>query len=427
MDTSVLPLGERAQRAIVEHVVAVGDEAESRFLEAKSDLDFTATAGIAKIARFLLGASNRLPADAMRQFHGYAVLVVGAGKGAAPGVPRGVEPHDLENRLRPYVGTTFPGFELGRVKVSEDREVILVVGLPPRDGQPMFVCHKDFQGANRQENLESGAVYVRGASNTRKAQAGEMLALIERGQANSRPPVELDMRVGGHVGRIKDVDALIEDAFRFVEDDFTGEPAPSLSDLRSSVLLPSWAGAPVGTSRAQSLERWRRDKPENMARGREHFLGVVLPGIVLTVTTNRFVRAPHLTITFHNCDVLDHLEVKDAAWDELVKPIQEPSLMFPSVRMPVPNIYRNDYPVDWTRVGKDAQVTLTPESFRPNSPWTTDDDDYVLLARDPNAAEVLATWTLTEDGVDTTTTGELRIVLQEPQDAQELLRIHFRH
>jgi hypothetical protein len=141
MDTSGVPLGERALRDILDHVVAVGDEAESHYLEAKSGIDLAKSAGVAKVAKFLLGSANRLPRDAARHFQGYAVLVIGVGKGQADGIVRGTEPHELEERLRPYLGTQFPAFELGRITVSPDREVLFVIAQPPRDGQIIFPCH----------------------------------------------------------------------------------------------------------------------------------------------------------------------------------------------------------------------------------------------------------------------------------------------
>jgi len=159
MDTSIVPLGERAQRTILDHVVAVGDEAEARFLEAKSSLDLTTTADVVTVAKFLLGSANRRPEDAMRHFEGHAVLVIGAAKGSAAGVPRGVEPHELEDRLRPYLGPQFPGFEFGRIPVADEREVLFVVALPPRDGQSIFPCHKDYQGTRGEDTIERNRRY----------------------------------------------------------------------------------------------------------------------------------------------------------------------------------------------------------------------------------------------------------------------------
>ena len=44
-DTSGIPLGERSWRAILQHVMEVGDEAETSYLEIKSTLDITGERG----------------------------------------------------------------------------------------------------------------------------------------------------------------------------------------------------------------------------------------------------------------------------------------------------------------------------------------------------------------------------------------------
>lgn len=106
LDTRVIPLGERALRGVFDHVVAVGDEAETPYLEVKSPVDMSSKATSA--------------GEAARHFHGYAVLVIGAQKDRAPGVPRSTEAHELEDRFRPYLylGPQFPAFEFGRIGVA---------------------------------------------------------------------------------------------------------------------------------------------------------------------------------------------------------------------------------------------------------------------------------------------------------------------
>jgi hypothetical protein len=181
LDTGLTPLGERALRRIVEHVIAVGDEAETTYLEVKSSLDFGGKTGVAKVAKLLLGAANRRPNEAARHFHGYAVLVIGAQRGGAPGVPRGAEPHELEDRLRPYLGPQFPAFEFGRIGVDATNEVLFVIAQPPQEGQPIFPCHKSFQGDDRRDSLEDGAIYVR-------APATRVLPVPARCWRSSREP-----------------------------------------------------------------------------------------------------------------------------------------------------------------------------------------------------------------------------------------------
>lgn len=430
MDADMIPLGERALRSILDHVLAVGDEAETSYLEIKSSLDLASTEGVAKVAKFLLGTANRRPQEAARHFHGYAVLAIGAQKGRSQGVPRGVEAHELEDRLRPYLGPQFPAFEFGRISIDDDREVLFVVAQPPQDGQTIFPCHKSFQGVKRQDNLDDGAIYMRGASNTRPARAGEVLALVERARGGGKSPINLDVEILGTISRVERVNEVLERLYEFEEEEFN-KPRKQTEDASPSALLvPNVFGRtqpPAPGERAKRLEAWRSEKPTHTERGRGHFLGVALSGIGIRVLSHdRFVAKPHLIVTFHGCEVFDYRESHDAAYGKVVEPIvrrQDPyGIGFDPSDL---RIAARGYPVNWSNHGNNAEVTVTPESFRPNVPWTSDEDDYVILARDPQASAVVVTWVLTEDGNDTLTRGELEVATGELTDAADLLKAAF--
>ncbi len=431
MDTEIIPLGERALRQILDHVIAVGDEAETNYLEVKGPLDLTAAEGIAKVTKFLLGVANRQLRDAARHFHGYAVLVIGAQKGEALGVPRGVEPHELDDRLRPYLGSQFPSFEYGRITVNEDREVLFVIAPPPQDGQTIFPCHKNYQGAKRIDNLEDGAIYVRGASNTRPARSGEVLALVERACGAGKAPITLDVEVLGPVNRVDRLGELLADLYAFEEEEFLKHKPAAKDAFSSAMLSASILGRPEPTTieeRAQRLAQWRHNAGENLGKGRAHFLGVTLTGVGIRVTSrDRFVSKPHLIVTFHDCEALPHREADEADWTKVVEPVvrkQHPyGLAFDPADLHIGRM--RDYPVSWRNHDGNAVVTLAPQSFRPNIPWTSDQDDYVLLARDPQAETVKLTWVLTEDGNDASTTGELKLPTTAAADAAELLKSTF--
>lgn len=430
--TDVIPLGERAWRSILDHVIAIGDEAETTYLEVKGGVDLNSKVGVAKVAKFLLGAANRRPHEAARHFHGYAVLVVGAQKGSVPGVPRGVEAHELEDRLRPYLGSQFPAFEFGRIGVSEDREVLFVISQPPQDGQPIFPCHKSFQGDDRSDNLDDGAVYVRGMSNTRPARAGEILALVERARGGGKSPIDLDVEIVGSIERVDRIDEVMERLYEFEDEQFSKEQEPdeNTSAATSAFLAPSlpvWARPPTPVERAERLAAWRTEKPIHVTQGREHFLGVALPGAgIRVVSRDRFVAKPHLSVTFHGCEVFDYLEADDADYDKVVEPVMRRHDPFGTgYEASHLRITPRGYPVSWTNRGDDAEVVLTPESFRPNAPWTTDQDDYVIVTRDPNAASVSVSWVLTEDANDEVTSGEFEVATAELIDAADLFKTAF--
>ena len=432
LDTSIVPLGERAWRVILDHVTTLGDEAETTYLEVKSNLDLSGKVATAKIAKFLLGAANRHPRAAERHFHGYAVLVIGALKARAPGVPRGSEPHELEDRLRQYLGPHFPAFEFGRIGVDAANEVLFIIAQPPQDGQTIFSCHKSFQGEDRHDNLEDGAIYVRGTSNTRPARSGEVLALVERARGGGKSPISLEMEVLGEISRVRRARDVIDHLLEYEEEQFSLEPATGGKGLAStsfglaSSILGS-SGSFSDEDQEKALEVWRSKKAQHLASGLAHFLGVTLPGVGLRVISrDRFVAKPHLVVTFHGCELFDYLDPDDADYKKAVEPVvrsRDPFgqvLDYSSIR-PLPR----GYPVAWTNRGEDAEVVLTPESFRPNMPWVSDQDDYALLVRDAQAESVEVTWVLTEDGNDAVTTGELQIPTADLVDAAELFSSAF--
>ncbi|WP_243714726.1 hypothetical protein [Actinomadura bangladeshensis] len=413
-------------------MIAVGDEAETTYLEAKSSLDVESKVGTAKVAKFLLGAANRRPQEAARHFHGYAVLVIGAEKGKASGVGRGVEAHELEDRLRPYLGPQFPAFEFGRVGVGADKEVLFVIAQPPQEGQTIFPCHKNFQGEDRRDNLEDGAIYVRGTSNTRPARSGEVLALVERARGGGKPPIDLEVEVLGSICRVDRVEEVLESLRDYQEEQFSKQP--ELADDAFALATIRLASSVFGSSRALSaaereaaLVVWRNGKTEHIAKGREHLLGVGLSGVgVRVVSRDRFVAKPHLIVTFHGCELFDHLDPDDADFEKAVEPVLrsrdpfQPALDHSSLRL-----LPRDYPVAWGNRGEDAEVVLTPESFRPNVPWTSYQDDYVIVTRDPQVSSVEVTWVLTEDGNDAVTSGEFRVSTGERIDAADLFKAVF--
>lgn len=178
---------------------------------------------------------------------------------------------------------------------------------------------------------------------------------------------------------------------------------------------------------AQRLRIWQMNKPEHLKNGRVHFLGVGLPGIGIRVLSrDRFVAKPHLKVTFHGCEVLDHLASDDAGLDKVVEPVvRERSHYLLGLDSADLNFTPRGYPVAWSSQREDAEMTLTPESFRPNAPWTSNEDDYVIVVRDPQTDSVTVTWELTEDGSDEVTTCDFTVPAADLVDAADLLNATF--
>lgn len=424
LSTDAVPLGERAWQGILDHVVAVGDAAETTYLEVKSTLDLTSKPGTAKVAKFLLGAANRLPHEAIRHFHGYAVLVIGAEAGTARGVLRGLEAHELEDRLRPYLGSQFPPFEFGRLSVDTEHEVLFIVAQPPQDGQPPFPCHKTYQGDDRRDSLEDGAVYVRGASNTRPARSGDLLALVQRAKGGAKPPLEIDVQIVGPVNRVDRVEEVLEVIYDGEDERFRRQ----LTSRRPASPL-AFQPIPFGRQplspeeRAERLAAWRRERGSNIARGREYLLGVGLAGSGIRVTSHgRYVARPQIVFTFHRCEAFDFRDAEHAVLDNVLEPVvraRDPFIA--GTHLDALRLRPHGYPVAWESTDEDVEVVLSPASLRPDTPWSTQGDDYVIVARDLEASTVAVTWTLTEEDSDVVTRGEIAVPTRAVVNASDLL------
>lgn len=211
METDFVPTGDSRLRSILKDVEADGDSVESAGLEIKSEIDPSSKAGFTKIAKFILGMANRTPDDAQRHFRGYGVMVVGAARGAAAGIPKGVEAHELRDKMAPYLGPEGPTWDLGRLSVSNDAEVLFIIVDPPEPGQPAFPCCKDYQGTTRSDSLADGDIYIRKGSSTRKASSEDVRALVRRATTGTQLNLDVSLTVKGEGLFVRDTTSLLKD------------------------------------------------------------------------------------------------------------------------------------------------------------------------------------------------------------------------
>lgn len=204
VDTSRAPHGERAARALVDAIAAGDDRLESHYLELKGTLDLTGARDRGKLAKFILGAANRMPDKAAKAFGGHAVMVIGVMNGQVVGIAP-VENLDVEKAVMPYIGADGPRWELIRVRVFSGNDVLLLIVDPPQWGQAPFPCLKDGEG------LVDGDVYVRTDGETRKAKSGEIKELSRRAAVGANVAVGFDVDfVGEVIPAVVDTDATLE-------------------------------------------------------------------------------------------------------------------------------------------------------------------------------------------------------------------------
>lgn len=128
---------------------------EDFWLEQKSEMNPLKSPGIGKIAKCILGMANRLPEVANRAMGGRGLMVCGLSQGKRIGVRR-TEDHELENALNLFLGGEGPLWTAHRLPAEEkDREVLVIVVDPPKDGDTIFACLKESEG------VTNGGIYVR--------------------------------------------------------------------------------------------------------------------------------------------------------------------------------------------------------------------------------------------------------------------------
>jgi hypothetical protein len=466
IDLSRAPLGLRAATALVAAVAASDDRVERHYLEVKSDLDLTRKNDIARIAKFILGAANRLPRVARSAFEGYGVMVIGVAPGHVRGIPP-VEMLDLDQVIARYLGASGPRWDVVRVPAAgSSNEVLLVVVDPPQDGQDPFLCRKEG------ENLFNGRIYVRADGATREANADELDQLIQRGKHHAAPDVSFSVDVVGTARPIVVDDGATIDAYLEKERTRLLSALPASSSLPTkSVLTRDYLGAgstaeslqqamkaaqsaQLAAARATSFMTEPEDRTEdeyrNMvdlweSRFREQWVNAIddIAGYVLAGVSVRVSNATK--VFFHEVEAKVHLsgDVRGIDWRngsggqvevelDLPSPPREwgprarsmfnsmlnsSSFYFPS--SDVGSTYQS--PLDWDNSGS-INLKLSVGELRPRHTFASDDDELVLVLPSGASSEVRGTWEITARDHNEIYVGELTVAVGEPLDLTDPIR-----
>lgn len=136
LDISEAPRGVLAAKRLVNAVAEQGDLAERHYLELKSTLDLSTKKDKEKIAKFILGAANRMPETAATAFEGYAAMLIGVSVDSVTGIPP-VEMMEIAKVVQQYVGAAGPRWDVVWAPIEgSSNQVLLVIVDPPQFGQP---------------------------------------------------------------------------------------------------------------------------------------------------------------------------------------------------------------------------------------------------------------------------------------------------
>jgi hypothetical protein len=456
IDTSRAPRGELTAAELVAAIAAGDDRLERHYLEVKGPLDFTTKPDTEKLAKFILGAANRMPDLASTAFEGYGVMVIGVNDEGAVGVPP-VEMMQLSKRVKPFLGAGGPRWDIIRVPVVDSpNEVLVLLVDPPEPGQDPFPCRKS--GIS----LTDGRIYTRVEGESREATADEVDLLLKRGKQATAVAANFEVTVIGAAYRLAyDNSQTLEkyvNAKRSALLDALPKPKPptppvrSGSGLRISDLIGSSglsnldAIANVASSMYDPETRTEdeyRDQVENWAaafrdqwgRAVEELSGYGLKAVQLKVSNRE-------TTYFQAVEVNVHLEgeVRGVAFRE--------SKHWPSIRdldLPTPprkwgprersflispSILAGLNPsehvahfsrVNWTNGGS-VDLSVPVGDLRPRGTFTMDEDELVLIVSDSGMENVKGTWSLTASGHDRIFEGTLEVGVMPVDLTAGLLR-----
>src|ERR1700761_2487759 len=174
----------RTPNALAHLVLAVTQASandELDWIEWKCGLDLTDRGVQGTIARHILGMANRRPDQARPHLRGCGCIVIGAGPGSLPGVTE-LDPADLTNAIRPYVGADGPVWTPGYVRELAVPVIVIIVSAP-RPGDRMFTLEKQVTvraPGGQEKTYLAGTIFVRHPGQTVQARQGDIRALEAR-------------------------------------------------------------------------------------------------------------------------------------------------------------------------------------------------------------------------------------------------------
>lgn len=444
VDTRRAPFGERAARNLVDGLADADDTVERHYLEVKSDIDLKSALGRAKVAKFILGAANRVPAVAQKYFEGHAVMVLGVG----PGEVNGIEPVEmlqLQQWLVPYLSPAGPAWDISRVPLRHGREVLLVIVDPPEDGQPMYVCTKDFQDArSRKGALRDGAIYVRGDGETREATSADLAALIER--ASGAPRASLSVSpLGEALAYDADTSGLKKWVSKTKREllDALPQPATELGLLKADG-LPIRGARAVYESMTQPEDRtqeeyraeiaaWEDACLEAMPTALDVIAAAAWSPLIFSIQSDTWLEDAEIQI--HLDGDVEGVEVDPHAWRLGIRDIlpTSPRTWGPRPRLDLSRLvaappaflpYAGPPRSGFTNGGS---VTLREEigDLRPQGEaFVAEDLNMVVLVKDPALAEVTGSWRLTARGQNRVYEGGFTVAIQRRPIAELVSTLH---
>ncbi|MGW4116579.1 hypothetical protein ACWEFJ_37375 [Actinosynnema sp. NPDC004786] len=434
MDFSVLPRGQMEWTSLIDDLGKTDDRVERHFLELKSDVDLTGSAGRAKVVKFILGAANRDPDTAARYFQGHALMVLGVAPGAVTGIAP-FEAMDLARFVARFTGVPGPRWDFQRVPAGEGRDVIVIVVDPPTGS--VRTCLSDGP-----EKLTDGAIFVRADGETRLAKGAEIRAMFDRSRGHT-VTAELDVAVVGRAVRHPHgYEQVLEDYIEVHRERLGEVSARARIRRRSQVAaVDTWASPfVIGDRRTPEkflaeVESWQGEVRRAWPEVLDHLAGYAGHGVHLRIRNNSDAFLENVEVQVHIEGEVRAVDPVEDDWLDLSSPLPPlprqwgatTTLLSSAIALnnfPVPDVFRpaaTGIGVLY-RNGGSTTLTVTLDALRPRSAHDTDLDEFALVVDAPDITELRGTWRITARAHHRVYEGELAVPIRQLGDADEVMR-----
>lgn len=456
LDTTRAPRGVLAAQALVDAVAEQGDLAERHYLELKSSLDLSSKKDKEKIAKFILGAANRMPEIAATAFEGYGVMIIGVAKGAITGILP-VEMMEISKVIQQYLGAAGPRWDIMWLPIEQSSKQVLVILVdPPMFGQGPFPCRASG------ESLTDGRIYIRADGETREAKSGEIDLLAKRGQIALAIEVDIGVEILGeiapfaidqartvdeYIGSVNErlIAALPEERPDFPTAAAALKGSPGVSTQYGLGLngVSQFAGLmaePERRSKGEYLDsivHWEHSFRAAWSEAESKIAGSQLMPAVIKVTNRTTTFFHDVRMTLHLEGDVFALEYSDPQWADDFSDLSLPhpprkwgptqrsfeNLNYTALSAPYFPSTSNYVPPSISyKNGGSVDFDLDIGELRPRGTYQSEDEELVLVLADRSQTAVRGTWELTARDHNDVYTGEIEVPVAAVRDLTGVAR-----
>ncbi|TFV62714.1 hypothetical protein E4P41_06435 [Geodermatophilus sp. DF01-2] len=461
-----LPTGIGGWLALVNHALALGDLSEVDYLELKGSLSFAERQDRKRsavvVSRAILGMANRMPDLAEKHLSGSGVVFVGIDQSQTLVGAESVDAAMLRDLIEPYVGEDGPTWDHQFIN-HPDGLVLAVIVDPPKWGDRIHACRKDYFDDTSKLAIRDGEVLVRVPGKTRPATSHDLANLERRRAKAPHTGAEVSVAYVGAFDRTSraNVRELIEGMVHAAADELIdGIPAPVRRSPYNSgmqAILEQTSGHGDRRSTQQfrdDVEQWQEDCREATEDVVTEFLRHTLDHgtFMIRNESDRYLESVRVQVSFppsvsvlmaSDTDYCDHggqfrplrmlpdppakygdLRPYGLDYSGLIMPRVAPMPSLPAPDMDV-EVTPAGYVVSWyvgdlpprATVNADEEFAVfTDESLHVHNHRATEDD------HEPMQSEIGGAWKVTARAVDHVFQGEVTVTCRQAPGALAIWR-----